>query len=169
MRRAPPVREISRRERLDELEQRVEFYLRRGIGPGDPVPTDLRGLVALCRKALDERDEARQKWDAAPQVECGCHPGVRWPAEQWGQVCPISAAEAELARLRPVVEAAKAETAAEVEWDALHDAPASEAARPEWKAAIARSLESNTAAAEARRAAVAALARAESDEKGGAK
>lgn len=35
----------------------------------------------------------------APQVECACHPGVRWPVDRWGHRCQITVAEEQVAAL----------------------------------------------------------------------
>jgi hypothetical protein len=43
---------------------------------------------------LDLRD-ARAELDAAPKVRCSCHPGVRWPSEEWGKRCAITAFRAQ--------------------------------------------------------------------------
>lgn len=50
-------------------------------------------LIAQARAALALRAELA----AMPKVECACHPGVRWPVDQWGRTCPITKAVAELA------------------------------------------------------------------------
>ncbi len=42
---------------------------------------------------LDDLLDARAKLAAMPQVECACHPGVRWPTEQWGKPCRITELE----------------------------------------------------------------------------
>jgi len=46
-------------------------------------------MVATVIAALEA---AELKIAAAPQVQCDCHPGVRWPTSEWGKPCALSAA-----------------------------------------------------------------------------
>lgn len=95
-----------------------------------------RALLALRQ----ERDEAQQKWLAAPHIQCGCHPGVRWPAEGWGRQCPISAAEqraakaeAEAAGLRMALEEVSQKIAPRLA-DVVHSATRPHESPKEWLA-----------------------------------
>jgi hypothetical protein len=83
----------------DELEANAIEWEQ--VGAGGHVIKSLEGRAMLdLRDARRERDaaldrvaELERERDAAPQVECGCHPGVRWPTERWGKPCAFHAAE----------------------------------------------------------------------------
>jgi hypothetical protein len=86
-------------EIIDADVRRGEYHSESGRLALDII--DLMGRVS----------ELEREIAAAPQVECACHPGVRWPVETWGRTCPISkverqaaASQAECAELREVLE-----------------------------------------------------------------
>jgi len=113
-------------------DERVESICQWGeirYPPNNSVALDLRDARARITELEAERDAIREgKWSdraahhilalerikelqaeraAAPQVECPCHPGVRWPAAQWGKPCPLSELEANLAAQAARLESAE--------------------------------------------------------------
>ena len=99
-----------------EARQRAEDWTRQHEsweGAGRALLAE-RDALKVERDAAKEREQqehmgwtgdrarlaaAQARIAEAPQVECACHPGVRWPVEGWGKPCPITKAEAHAERL----------------------------------------------------------------------
>lgn len=60
-------------------------------------PEHEQELRELCA-ALDDRADAIRALAESP-VRCSCHPGVQWTTETWGQMCPITRLEQQLAEV----------------------------------------------------------------------
>ncbi len=83
----------------EDVESIREYWATRSV----PMSPAEGRIVALSDTAVS----LYERLAAMPQIECACHPGVRWPSG-WGEPCALSAALARAERAERVAAAAKA-------------------------------------------------------------